>query len=249
MPKEFEGDLPSGIGSILWSDVGSKFYEKCTVGQSRPGWVVKENQVTELAWKVLPDGDSAVVDDKYRWDWIKSDQLPEVAEKLKKAAKADLESRTAEGTVYRPDPTSPGLLNWIHVRGPWLSSTKPPADEPVGIRTTSAEGVETIVIFCAYNEHIDKRLLITCAENLLPEHLPSLLAKLDTVGNRAKRTEGWIWGVDLDSELVKAWKGLEKRKVTSGARAEMAGHLLGVAWYGDEADQGEFVEWQMWDWC
>lgn len=242
--------MPGAIGSILWSDIGSQFYEKCTIGTSRPGWVVKEHHVTELVWTVLPASSTrSETEGEYKWEWIMKDELPTIANKLKEGVKADLQSRRADGTVYRPDPTSPGLLDWINVRGPWLSSVQPQGDEPLGIKTVSPDGVETIVLFCAYNEHIDKRLLITFIHNLTPAQLPSLLAKLDTVAHRAGRIEGWIWGLDLDSELVGAWKGLKDRNVVTGARAEKAGHLLGVAWYGDEQDKGEFVDWQMWDWC
>jgi len=207
--------------------------------------------VTELVWDILPEcsvTDSADAQ-THKWEWISKAELPAIADKLKESMTSDLLDRKASGTVYRADPTSPGLLDWLNVRGPWLAYVKPQHEEPLGIRTTSPDGVETIVLICAHNEHIGARLLITCVQNLTPDHLPSLLTQLDTVADRAGRKEGWIWGLELEGELVSAWKGLKGRNVVSGVRAEQVGHLLGVAWYGDENDQGEFAEWQMWDWC
>ena len=246
---------PGALASLLWSDVGYKFYEKCTVGEVRPGWVVKPEQNIELVWQCLPSKEADVAGDSTQgpkeldWEWIQKSDIPDVASYLSQKVVERLKGTQSKHTIYMPDPESPGLLTWLSVRGPWLGKKKPSADEPSGIRLKNADGDDTIVLFTAYNEHVGPRLLITYSLNLRPEHLPSLLEQLDTVASRAGRGEGWIWGFGFEDELVKAWEGLPQRQVRKGYRDEIKGHLLGVAWYGEEKDKGEFADWQIWDWC
>jgi hypothetical protein len=248
LPEHIAKRVPNGIGSILWSDVGYKFYEKCTVGLDRPGWMVHKEQCSEVVWKILPPSEQD--EEAYKWEWIYQEDIPALSEEMRAIGIEDLKRRTADGTVYAPDPTSRGLLDWIQVRGPWLSHAQPKTpNQPFGLRTTTRESKDSIVLFAPYAENIGKRLLITLVHNVDPDQLPSLLAKLDAQGAEAGRAEGWVWGLDLDSELVKAWKALPGRETIAGGRKEIDGHLLGVAWYGAEEDRGEFVERQMWDWC
>lgn len=44
--------VPYGIASMLWSDVGATFYEKCTIGRDLPGWVLLEEENQEVVWKL-----------------------------------------------------------------------------------------------------------------------------------------------------------------------------------------------------
>jgi len=116
---------------------------------------------------------------------------------------------------------------------------------------TASNGKETIVLFTTHNPPIGPRLLITCIHNLDPCDLESLLLVLDTVGSEAGRIEGWVWGLDPSSELVKNWTAMAERDVQTGRRAEKMGHLLGVAWYGSEEERegAELMDGQMWNWC
>jgi hypothetical protein len=249
------GVIPKAIGSILWSDVGFEFYEKATVGAKRPGWVVRPEQNIELVWKCLPPvtfsgaASSGSNEMDSAWEWIAETDIPEVSQYLSEQARAQLSATRTDHTVYQCDPASPGVLTWLTVRGPWLSRRKPPADEPFGVQMKNPDGSRTIVLFTGYNDHVGPRLLVTCTHNLSPEHLESLLGKLDVIAHRAGRDQGWIWGLPLDGPLVKAWKALSGRETSAGLRSEIKGHLIGVAWYGAEEDAGEFVDWQMWDWC
>lgn len=249
LPEQIAKQTPGGIGSILWSDVGYKFYEKCTVGLDRSGWKVHKEECSEVIWKILSTDEQAD-EGTYKWEWIYQKDIPALSEEIKAISIDGLKRRTADSTLYAPDPTSPGLLDWIQVRGPWLSHTKPKSpNQPFGLRTKTRDGKDSIVLFSPYGENIGKRLLITLVHDVQPDQLPSLLAKLDAQGREAGRTEGWVWGLELDSELVKAWQALPGREAVPAPRQEIDGHLLGIAWYGAEEDQGEFVERQMWDWC
>src|SRR6478735_7386595 len=54
--------LPAGIASILWSDVGYTFYEKCSIGETLPGWVADAKENTEIVWSLLPPVPGALDD-------------------------------------------------------------------------------------------------------------------------------------------------------------------------------------------
>lgn len=238
----------------MWSDVGYKFYEKCTVGEDRPGWVVRPDQNVELVWKCLPPSSSSEDDIEnpsraFSWSWIGRDGIADVTEYLSAKAKDRLRETQSDHTIYEADPASPGVLTWLSVRGPWLSKKKPQAGEPFGMRTKNADGEDTIVLFTAYNDHVGPRLLVTYTLNLHPEHLESLLERLDIIADRAGRGEGWIWGLNIEDDLVKAWEKVPGREVRKGYRDEFKGHLIGAAWYGPTEDAGEFGDWQIWDWC
>jgi len=242
-------NVPIAIASILWSDVGLTFYSRCTVGPNRPGWVVKEDANQEVVWKLLPVNNPGDV--QTPWSLIYEADFPEIGQTLSVAVRKDLETAIeSPGTLFRNDPATPGTLSAVPVRGTYIepSLTAPP---PFGARFTSSRGEETIVLFTAYNRNIGSRILITYIHNLHPDDLPSLLRLLDTIGLKAGRTEGWIWGLVPSSDLAKAWLAASQRDVKIARRAERFGHLLGVAWYGSEEDQegAELVDGQMWNWC
>jgi hypothetical protein len=101
---------------------------------------------------------------------------------------------------------------------------------------------------------IGPRLLVTYISHLEPAHVPALLAALDEVAHAAGREEGWVWGLDKDGELARAWaeKGGEGREVRVGRRQEIEGHLWAVAWYGGREgakERGRILDAQMWHWC
>lgn len=245
--------LCNGVGSILFSDVGYGFYEKCTIGLSRPGWKVRLEENTELIWDLRAPGPSpsptSSVAATLDWTWITEEDYPEAQREIARQVRVDLGKGEAEKTVWQCDPASPGVLTWLAERGPWLGSTQPSSPPPLGLRLVNPDGKETIVLFTAYNEHVGSRLLITHIANLLPEHIPSLLVKLDEAGAQAGRREGWIWGLRGDNPLVRAWNEDSGRNVRVGSRKEFDGHLLGVAWYGPEGEEAELVDRQIWHWC
>lgn len=247
-------NLGNGIASILFSDVGYKFYEKCTIGLSRPGWKVRLEENTELVWDILPSDSSAAISsssDATSWDWITEEQLPAVRSEITERVRGQLEKVGAEAhkSFWQCDPSSPGVLTWLATRGPWLGSVRPLSPPPLGVKMHNEDGTDTIVLFTAYNEHVGGRLLVTHITNLRPEHLPSLLGMLDHAAKEAGRKQGWIWGLKEDDQLVRAWKEVPERNVKVGSRKEMNGHLLGVAWYGPEQEPAELIDRQIWHWC
>ena len=237
--------LPKAAGSILWSDIGSTFYANCTLGLDRPGWVVKDHQATELVWNILPSSDTSPGPSP--WECIYQEDMPALSQEIGTIAQQEVsEMDTTRHSVYRPDPTSRGLLSFVPVRGIFSSTSKPPPNEPIGVRLRSSN---TTVLFSAYNSDIGLRMLVYYTQNLQSQDLASLLDVLDRFANRAGRTEGWIWGLDLDGNLAHTWKNLPGREVKMGRRGDIKCHLLAVAWYGPKEEKGEFVDWQMWDWC
>ena len=242
--------IPRAIASILWSDVGSTFYEKCTIGESRPGWVTEDANVTELVWSLRSDTEaSSEEDSSVPWQSFDVASLPALGEEMSAYVKKDMAEQTADRPLWTIDPASPGLFSFVNVRGAKFTAAPRPEDEAAGYRTTNADGSETVVVYTSYSDIIGPRVLICYAHNLRSEHLPSLLAKLDKSGKKAGKKEGWVWGYPLDDEIVRKWKELPGRKVTAGRRGEEMGHLLAVAWYGAPEQRGTLLDKQVWTWC
>ena len=246
LPPSLRAGLPRAIGSILWSDVGSTFYSRCTIGPSRSGWVVRDHESTELVWKIL----FAAEKPDQSWELLYESDFPSIAKTLSASARAKLGSVDTGRTRFTNDPASPGTLGFVPIRG---SFVEPPrsTQEPYGVRLKSPGREDAIVLFTAFNTHVGPRMLITCIHNLLPSDLPTLLQALDAVAAKAGRDEGWVWNLDPEGELARAWRELPGRDVRAGRRAEKFGHLLGVAFYGPEEEQegAELADGQMWSWC
>ncbi|WVQ99871.1 hypothetical protein IAU59_007014 [Kwoniella sp. CBS 9459] len=270
--------LPRGIGSILWSDVGSTFYAKCAPTLGRKGWVVDDAQVQELAWKLNPpppsssSAASGAVQLPEGWRWIYLSDLPSVGQQLSAIARKKLEKIvTTDRAVFMTDPASEGTLSYVPAKGTWTRRAPEGLDpEPVGVKFTPGHdqsrnpsngeeaGTETIVLFSLGLMSIGPRLLITLIHDLSPNDLPTLLNLLDQLGAKAGQKEGWVWdlkeGTDADKALREAWKA-QREIVDLGRRQEIDGHLLGVAWYGppdgadDSKEGGELIDGQMWTWC
>ena len=245
--------VPSGIASILWSDVGSQFYGKCTIGPSSPGWIMPQGQQNQIIWKIDPSSTLQEVD--RRWQRISPSQLQEVGEELRHIVLRKVDSEPSDRSIYASDPSSPGLLAFIPCKGAWRHpDPNINTADPCGLRLASPDGnkeKDTIVIFGAYNMTLGPRLLISYLHNLHPKDVDSLLRVLDSIGAPLGQEEGWIWGLDKlkDAGIVEAWKADPRRGAIVGPRAESMGHLLGVAWYGPQEEQGQLVDPQMYSWC
>ncbi|WVQ68157.1 uncharacterized protein L199_006363 [Kwoniella botswanensis] len=249
-------DIPllRAVGSILWSDVGSTFYSRCSSSEERKGWVVRDSQNTQLIWKILPPTQTEL---PKGWDWIYLSDLPGIKSELSKSVKQNLEKiDTSNKSLFVHDPISEGTLEFVPTKGTWQRSLII-VPEPVGIRYnpengSEGKGEETIVLFSPKMINIGDRFLITYVHNLRSEQIPTLLNALDIIASQAGQKEGWIWDLpstDSSEQLIEAWKSVgQEREVTSGRRNEIDGHLLGVAWYGDVDDEAELVEGQMWTW-
>lgn len=247
--------LPPGIASILFSDVGSVFYSKATIGSDKPCWIVRDEDNQQISWKISSQNPSKPAG----VEWIYARDLSSISEKLSNATRKRLSKEYSDSKhpVWTPDPASTGTLSYI----PYLSmSVRPESweetlkDEPCGIRIppSKAGEEETIVLFAVSvgnGTPVGRALLITYIHNLDIGKLPILLESLDVAAGKIGVEEGWVWGVQPSSELGEAWIGQEGREVKSGRRDEVGGHLLGVAWYGDSKERGEMVDTQMWSWC
>ncbi|WVQ82030.1 hypothetical protein IAT38_004158 [Cryptococcus sp. DSM 104549] len=249
IPPQLSSNIPRALGSILWSDVGSTFYSRCSIGGTRPGWVVEDSMCSEIVWKILPP--EGPPDDSV--ELLYQDDLLSISETLSAEAKAKLEGAdTSKRSLFIQDPASTGTLSFVPVRGTW---PKAPTHDPlpVGLRIRSPSGDakdDTIVLFATSNIAIEgSRFLVTYVSNLAPAQLPVVLSAIDKLATEAGHGLGWVWDLGLESELVQAWKALPGREVQSGRRQEIDGHLLGVAWYGAEEEEGKMIEGQMWSWA
>ncbi|WVQ82555.1 hypothetical protein IAT38_004684 [Cryptococcus sp. DSM 104549] len=239
--------LPKAVGSILWTDVGSNFYARCSIGTTRPGWVVDDSSSSEVVWKILPP--EGTIDSSV--EWLYQEDMPSVTDELSARLKAQLQrADTSEHSLFAHDPASPGALTFIQTLGDW---NNPPIRDniPLGLRIRLPSGNtqdDTIVLFALNNKAIGSRLLVTYVSNLKPVQLPVVLRAFDELAVEAGHSLGWAWGLDPESELVDTWKKLPGREARSGRRQEIDGLLLAVAWYGEEKEDGRLFDGQMWGW-
>ena len=250
LTEEQRQDVPPGIASALYSDVGSMFYERCTIGKDMPGWVMREEENQEVVWQIQPPMEGN------KWDWLYLADLQgdsHLAKELQSITLRELEGEDGSRTVCANDTTTPMLLSSIQTRclesrsADWVYKTD---QEPVGVRLPSADGgKEAVVLFTWSSGMIGPRLLVTHTSGLQPEKLPDALESMDVIGYAAGVKEGWAWGLPVDSPLVAAWRKSPGRCTHDGRRAEIDGHLLCVAWYGDAAERGVYSDRDMWSWC
>lgn len=251
--------MPYGLGAFLYSDVGPTFYEKCTIGESRPGYIVEGPKNAELVWKVLPSGTSKA--DNHGWEYIYESDLSSIIPELSKAARARVQNADSTSrTIIEMDPANNGTLTYPQLQILWstedIDDTELRSRRPFGVRLRAPNGNvnadeagDAIVLIAPKNIVIGPRVLITLLHNVKPDQLPSLLTKLDEFGDLKDGGEGWIWGLQPSDEIVKAWQGIEGREVKLGQREGLLNHLLGVAWYGPEEEKPDFLGTDIWNWC
>jgi hypothetical protein len=212
----------------------------------------KEN--TEIVWSLLPPIPGALDD----WEVLDRSALRKVTPTTVSSAAASLASAPKDAPAWCIDPSSPGVLSFVPFRDVDSALEPPPGVLNVGLQlrpkspttTKTSDEQDVIVLLALHNTAIGPRLLITNLCNVQPGHLPSLLRALDVFGAQIGRTEGWAFGIGPDHPLAGAWKAETGRRVTIGPRADVKGHLLGVAWYGKgEGKRGNLVDTQMWGWC
>lgn len=240
--------IPYATAAFLWSDVGPTFYTKCTIGEELPGYVTEDEKNRALVWKTLPPT-AEDEDGKDQWEWIYETDMPAVQTKLSEITQRELkDSQVNDRPLVRTDPANEGTLSFIPLRAYAEHALDPEIRKrhPFGLRRKDGD---TVVISTPGLGAIYKRLCITLHHNLKPEHISSLLAKLDELAPARNTEEGQIWGLQTDSELAKAFKSLHERKVDLHTREGMGAHLLGVASYLPNGERVDFQDSQIWNWC
>lgn len=264
LSPEMRKVVPYAIASLLWSDVGSTFYEKVSIGQDLPGWKVVPDSNHELTWKLLPASSGptdlsfgSVLPDG--WSWIYESDYPSVAQELKQAILRRFKADKSDDILWALDPTSPGNLQYVHTRGRTWPVPQPDwrtdaASEPCGVRAPGLghAGGDAICLFTRWMPAISEdRLLVFCSEGLGPKSVGPVLKVLDGLcAGPASETlkGGMIWG--LDEVAVQAFRETQERDVKYEQRGEVEGHLFGAAMYTPGA-QGRLLdsEAHMWAWC
>jgi hypothetical protein len=240
--------IPYATAAFLWSDVGPTFYTKCTIGEELPGYVTEDEKNQALVWKVLPptaEGD----DGKDQWEWLYETDIPDLQTKLSKIVQEEIkDAQVGDRFVVRTDPANQGTLSFLPLRAYAENGLDPEIrkNHPFGLRRKDGD---TVVISTPGLGAIYKRLCITLHHNLKPEHLPSLLAKMDELAPSRNSEEGQIWGLQPDSDLARAFKELEGREANLHIREGMGAHLLGVASYLPNGGRVDFQDTQIWNWC
>ncbi|WVQ82684.1 hypothetical protein IAT38_004816 [Cryptococcus sp. DSM 104549] len=251
IPQELRQYLPRANGAMLWSDVPIEYYGNCSVGEKGGrGFASSEEINKRMVWNLRPVDSLADASDEV-WVPIWQDDLPAVLDAMSAAYRRQLEQTdTSARAAFIQDPATPGAVTLTAARSGFGRQpewrTKP---IPWGLRLRGKDGEEDVVVtFSMYCHFIAPRLLITCIHNVTPAQLPSMLRALDkaVADAGAPWVEGEAWGLDTESELVKAWEGLEGREVRHDVRKGLLNHVLGVVWYDDE--EVDVLDTQMWSW-
>lgn len=260
--EQVRAEVPAATAAFLWSDVGPTFYEKCTIGEKLPGYVMETDKNRALVWDVLPPSTSSDVDTE--WEWLYESDLPQLQSELSAVVQREMSERAVEGDrpEVRTDPANKGTLSFLPLRAYAQTYAERSLDPEVrkqfrfGLRrkngtgaNASASGEDTIVICTLGLGAIYKRLCITLHHNLRAEHLPSLLAKLDELAPARQTKQGQIWGLQPESQLARAFGELKKRNVNPHIREGMDAHLLAVASYLPDGQRVDFQDSQIWNWC
>ena len=267
LSREDRDKVPFASASILWSDVGPEFYEKCSIPPYHDfGWKVERKHQSQLCWKVSstsgsfsnpsPDSDYRVLYPRdYRW-------LGETLSSCHrdKIARWD----TTKNGAMTHDPSSRGTLSFIHQReffGPQPAWRLGYEEEPVGIVKD-----DMIVLFTRYNHLISAdTLLVSFVHNLHEQNVADLVNILDSFCVGTDINKVMIWDLDLDGEVVR--KIERSRHVEKGFRNGPGAHLFAHVVYADyqrgegrtdgehsdrdevkRVDEIEILDRQMWIW-
>lgn len=251
LPADVQASLPPAVASILFSDVGSTFYSRSTIGVDRPGWIVADEDSQQISWKMAPPKGTSS-----SRGWIYRQDLGAVAKELSAAARkrTAADHKSSDVPVWSTDPASTGTMAYV----PAMAMDDRPADwpyseadEPCGLRipATQPDQEECIVLFTGSHETpLGTGIAITYTHNLDAERLPTLLEALDECGAKMGLKEGMVWGYGPDSPLGRAWAE-SGRLLTAGKRPERKGHLVGISWYGDHQERGKLGDSGIWHWC
>lgn len=107
--------LQDGLFSVLYSDVGEKFYRTCSIGQEDDGWVeqgsVGHEWVVGAPDEKAPEG----------WAWLEDE---ESVTQLEQAVDEDLKSKVVSGLAGDQGRTRVGFSSTqcVSSRNPYLSS-------------------------------------------------------------------------------------------------------------------------------
>ena len=244
-------NVPYALVSILLSDVGYKFYEKATIGKDLPGWKVMEEENYEIVWKCHePKG-------KER-DWLYINDLMQdqsLLHTLRDATLARLKEQGESSASYAYDPAAP----WMSTHFIYRSLEQRAADwpftfntEPVGIRLKGAgkDGTDAIGLFTWSPGLTGNKIDLAHLANITEDNIPDVLAAMDVLGKAAGRELAWGFGKKGDERdvLFQAVSAMPDRFVSAGMRAEVDGHLVGVAWYGDQGKRCELLDLDLLAW-
>jgi hypothetical protein len=250
---EDRNDVPFGIASSLYSDVGCTFYERCTIGRDLPGWIMRDEENQEVVWRIQPP----LTAEGGEWHWLYEADLYSdtgLLEDVRNSALARLQQiDTSLGPAFLADPASPYLLGDVATRcldirplnWPYSRNT-----EPVGVRLEAKDPSQpdAIVIFSWSTDMIGWHVFLLHTANLTADLVPDALAAMDVVGHAAGLQQGWMFGPGKDDDFTLAVKALPDRLVRTGRRAEIDGHLLAVAWYGGMAGEGQNLDLDLLQW-
>lgn len=250
IPESIAQNLPRAWASVLWSDMGSKFYPRCTIGLDRPGWTGAAYS-TELKWTLKRDDGLSTSP----WRVLYPSDLPRITQHLTAKRKQNLAlMEEGKASMMAIDPANPGTLAYIHDLRHLAPSQR--ATTPIGGLLTDVDGRDTIVLFGAhvylhykFGDRTKFQLFITDVQDLLPHQLESLIMLLDSIGMQFGKSEGCIWGLNPDGDLAREWLTLSDHNPRLDQRPERFGNILQMVWYGPEQEQGQLMDGGMWAWC
>lgn len=267
LPRPERAQIPFALASFLLSDVGTTFYAQCTIGTDRPGWVVKLENNHEIIWRMLPPVKEQKFDWIYESDLYNDDALRTVARQGSIAKIAKACALAEEGSkVFAVDGWDPGILAHIigdmldhRLADPALPGQGERDHQPIGIRPKSdtirkgdngeAEtGVQAMALFSWSPDLTGDGVDLLYTANVQEQHVEEVLQAMDVVGHTAGKTTGKAFVPAANNLFWEVVRAMPERLIRAGPRAEMDGHLIGVAWYGEEHGKARYLDYDVVAW-
>nr|XP_031857295.1 uncharacterized protein CI109_007315 [Kwoniella shandongensis]KAA5524367.1 hypothetical protein CI109_007315 [Kwoniella shandongensis] len=143
--------LGDATASLLYSDVGPKYYQSCTIGEHLDGWKEQGSVITE--WYLT---DLREIEEAGDWEWVTSlSRLKELEGLVIEDTKKKVESNSPEGRTKIALVPNGSVLTTHHnrllLRDPFPSDAAPPRPTAFAAYNRSTS---SLVVFCPQNSKV-----------------------------------------------------------------------------------------------
>ncbi|KIY69219.1 hypothetical protein CYLTODRAFT_420934 [Cylindrobasidium torrendii FP15055 ss-10] len=235
------------IASVLWSDVGAKFYAVCSPYDSKvvssasslDGWIVRgaHSALWSTSQQLTANTDMPV-----GWRWLSSTDMPEVWKREDQAIAAQLSESVgnAKDKVLFSFLPSAGVAEFQVVRALRLWKALAPPLEHRGIELPNGQGLVTWSFDRRPNTLLVTRIRVM--SSVSPEDIKQLLLVLMGLARTHQQERLEIW--NMPEALIPASREL------GFEHEERTAHLPSIKWYGPEPlDKVVWANNERFCWC
>jgi len=239
-PPERPRFVPDGVFSVLYSDVGKDFYERCgpfhDEGKERGGWLVR-NPVSTV-WDLGNEpqvSSSATMDDTVAWRWLNESDVYQVWEMDAASIKEEMKPESASiasqvDFTFLPN-KGVAEFQYERLRHFWEMLDPRPIHWGVCIDTTPPSGLDAS-LFATWTLDVrppQENSLIITRLRVSKRHFPELLKQVMSHARKHGVQKVEMWNLALELRDIAHTLGGR-----TGVRDD---HLPSFKWYGKESPQ------------